>query len=150
MLPASSRVFAERSPANENTMQWPTSATRRNAEISACGKAGRPIASTADEMSLITVSPKAASTFMVPSRGSFREDYQRPRRRGSAVVARAAITASRSLRRDHHDLDVILRRRQFGFDGGARRRVARRHPAVPHRIHLLKGLHVGDVDRRAQ
>src|SRR5204863_8201071 len=46
--------------------------------------------STAEEMSLIIVSPKAASAFMVPSRGSFREDYQRPRRCGSAAVARAA------------------------------------------------------------
>src|SRR3954468_11604497 len=36
------------------------------------------------------------------------------------------------LRRDHHDLDVVLRRRQLGLDGGARRRVPRRHPAVPH------------------
>jgi len=42
--------------------------TRRNAEISACGKAGRPIASTAEEMSLMAMSPKAASAFMVPSR----------------------------------------------------------------------------------
>src|SRR5260370_35686607 len=35
------------------------------------------------------------------------------------------------LRRDHHDLDVVLRRRQFCLDGGAGPRIARLTPAVP-------------------
>jgi hypothetical protein len=67
MLPASSRQFAERSPANENTMQCPTSATRRSAWIKTCGNVGRPIASTTGVMSLMACSLKA-SAFMVSSR----------------------------------------------------------------------------------
>src|SRR5882762_3083243 len=68
MLPTSSRHAADRAPANENTMQWPTSATRRSAPINACGKLSRPIASNTGAMSLTTEVLKAKSAFMVSSR----------------------------------------------------------------------------------
>ncbi len=68
-------------------MQCPTSATRRSADISACGNAGRPIASKAGVMSLAKF-PKAAFAFMV-SLPVFRfgGDYQRRCRHGSAAAA---------------------------------------------------------------
>src|SRR5882724_1271096 len=54
------------------------------------------------------------------------------------------------LRRDHHDFDAILRRRQPGLDGSAGRGISGRYPAVPHRVHFREVFHVGDVDRRRQ
>jgi hypothetical protein len=70
--------------------------------------------------------------------------------RAAAAIAAAPFCDRGLLRRDHHDLDIVLRRRQPGLDGGAGRRVAGRDPAVPHRVHLGKRRHVGDVDRRGQ
>src|SRR5262249_48517572 len=46
--------------------------------------------------------------------------------------------------RHHHDLDLVIGRREFGFNGRARWRIARRYPGIPDRIHLREIRHVRD------
>jgi methyl-accepting chemotaxis protein len=48
--------------------------------------------------------------------------------------------------RDHHDLDGILRGGELCLHCCAGGRVAGRDPAVPHRVHLGEGRHVGEPD----
>src|SRR6185312_12081921 len=56
----------------------------------------------------------------------------------------------RSAGRRYLDFNGELRGRKLGFDAGARRRVAGRHPGIPHRVHFGEGRDIGKPDRRRQ
>src|SRR5690349_15263904 len=62
---------------------------------------------------------------------------------GPLVAASGAVSAQRRL---HHDLDLERGVGELGLDGGAGRRVAGRHPGVPHLVHLAPGADVGQPD----
>jgi len=51
-----------------------------------------------------------------------------------------------SARRDHHDLDLVVGRSEFGLNGRPRWRIARRHPGIPDRVHLSEIRHVSYPD----
>jgi hypothetical protein len=46
--------------------------------------------------------------------------------------------------RHHHDLDLVIGRGEFGFNGRPRWRIARRYPGIPDRVHLREIRHVRD------
>jgi len=59
---------------------------------------------------------------------------------------RNCCTGRELARRYCHDLDLVVRRRQFGLNGRPRRCIARRHPSVPDGVYLSEIRHVGDPD----
>ena len=66
--------------------------------------------------------------------------------RNTGLWVRNCCTGRELARRYCHDLDLVVRRRQFGLNGRPRRCIARRHPSVPDGVHLSEIRHVGDPD----
>ena len=48
--------------------------------------------------------------------------------------------------RHDHDFNLVVGRCEFRLNGGARGRVARRHPGIPYRVHFGEIGHIGDPD----
>jgi len=66
----------------------------------------------------------------------------RPQRLGVHQTALHGLAELAS--RHHHDLDLVIGRGEFGFNGRPRWRIARRYPGIPDRVHLREIRHVRD------
>ena len=81
---------------------------------------------------LLAIGADAALTYFRWALAAAKPAERRPRRdrrRGRVIERPPASVCARLPRRDHHDLDPVLRRRKLGLDGGARRLL----PPIPSR-----------------
>jgi hypothetical protein len=78
---------------------------------------------------------------------TFAQYFNRAEWYGELRMARFALHGLTELAcRYHHDLDLVIGRREFGFNGRPRWCISRRHPGIPHRVHLREIRHVRDPD----